>query len=126
MLQNIPKMLEITQAVVDAVDIPVTVKTRLGWDESSKVIVDLAERLQDCGIRALTIHVSSSVMSATISLAFSSLVCARTPDTLMPDTAVTLINKASIAEIIFLFFMLTYHSFPYLWMPYLHENAADR
>ena len=69
---------------------------------------------------------SSSVMSATISLAFSSLVCARTPDTLMPDTAVTLINKASIAEIIFLFFMLTYHSFPYLWMPYLHENAADR
>ena len=56
MLQNIPKMLEITQAVVDAVDIPVTVKTRLGWDESSKVIVDLAERLQDCGIRALTIH----------------------------------------------------------------------
>ena len=56
MLQNIPKMLEITRAVVDAVDIPVTVKTRLGWDESSKVIVDLAERLQDCGIRALTIH----------------------------------------------------------------------
>ena len=42
--------------MVDAVDIPVTVKTRLGWDESSKVIVDLAERLQDCGIRALTIH----------------------------------------------------------------------
>ncbi len=56
MLQNIPKMLEITRAVVDAVDIPVTVKTRLGWDESSKVIVDLAERLQDCGIRALTIQ----------------------------------------------------------------------
>lgn len=56
MLQNIPKMLEITRAVVDAVDIPVTVKTRLGWDESSKVIVDLAESLQDCGIRALTIH----------------------------------------------------------------------
>ena len=56
MLQNIPKMLEITRAVVDAVKIPVTVKTRLGWDESSKVIVDLAERLQDCGIRALTIH----------------------------------------------------------------------
>lgn len=56
MLQDIPKMLEITRAVVDAVDIPVTVKTRLGWDESSKVIVDLAERLQDCGVRALTIH----------------------------------------------------------------------
>ena len=49
MLQNIPKMLEITRAVVDAVDIPVTVKTRLGWDESSKVIVDLAESLQDYG-----------------------------------------------------------------------------
>ena len=56
MLQNIPKMLEITRAVVDAVDIPVTVKTRLGWDEGSKVIVDLAESLQDCGIRALPIH----------------------------------------------------------------------
>jgi nifR3 family TIM-barrel protein len=56
MLQNIPKMLEITRAVVDAVKIPVTVKTRLGWDAGSKVIVDLAERLQDCGIAALTIH----------------------------------------------------------------------
>ena len=56
MLQNIPKLLEITKAVVDAVDIPVTVKTRLGWDESSKCIVDLAEQLQDCGIAALTVH----------------------------------------------------------------------
>ena len=56
MLQNIPLMLEITRAVVRAVQIPVTVKTRLGWDESHKIIVDLAERLQDCGIRALTIH----------------------------------------------------------------------
>ena len=56
MLQNIPKMLEITRAVVDAVDVPVTVKTRLGWDDSHKIIVDLAERLQDCGIQALTIH----------------------------------------------------------------------
>ena len=56
MLRNIPLMLEITREVVKAVNIPVTVKTRLGWDESSKVIVDLAERLQDCGIRALTIH----------------------------------------------------------------------
>ena len=56
MLQNIPKLLEITKAVVDAVDIPVTVKTRLGWDENSKCIVDLAERLQDCGIAALTVH----------------------------------------------------------------------
>lgn len=56
MLQNIPKLLEITKAVVDAVNIPVTVKTRLGWDENSKYIVDLAERLQDCGIAALTVH----------------------------------------------------------------------
>ena len=56
MLQNIPKMLEITRAVVDAVDVPVTVKTRLGWDDSHKIIVDLAERLQDCGVQALTIH----------------------------------------------------------------------
>lgn len=56
MLQNIPKMLEITRAVVDAVKIPVTVKTRLGWDADHKIIVDLAERLQDCGIAALAIH----------------------------------------------------------------------
>ena len=56
MLQNIPQMLEITRAVVDAVKVPVTVKTRLGWDESHKIIVDLAEQLQDCGIQALTIH----------------------------------------------------------------------
>ena len=56
MLQNIPQMLAITRAVVDAVDIPVTVKTRLGWDAESKIIVPLAEQLQDCGIQALTIH----------------------------------------------------------------------
>lgn len=56
MLQNIPKMLEITRAVVDAVKIPVTVKTRLGWDADHKIIVDLAERLQNCGIAALAIH----------------------------------------------------------------------
>ncbi|MCM1108430.1 MAG: tRNA dihydrouridine synthase DusB [Clostridium sp.] len=56
MLQNTPKMLEITRAVVKAVDIPVTVKTRLGWDDSHKIIVELAEQLQDCGIQALTIH----------------------------------------------------------------------
>ena len=56
MLQNIPQMLEITRAVVNAVQIPVTVKTRLGWDENHKVIVELAEQLQDCGIEALTIH----------------------------------------------------------------------
>lgn len=56
MLQNIPKMLEITRSVVDAVKIPVTVKTRLGWDADHKVIVELAEQLQDCGIAALAIH----------------------------------------------------------------------
>lgn len=56
MLQNPEKMLEITRAVVDAVKIPVTVKTRLGWDSNSKIIVDLAEKLQDCGIAALTVH----------------------------------------------------------------------
>ena len=56
MLRNIPLMLEITSAVVKAVDLPVTVKTRLGWDHNSKIIVELAEQLQDCGIAALTIH----------------------------------------------------------------------
>ena len=68
MLQNVPQLLEITKAVVDAVDVPVTVKTRLGWDSNSlylpadsegkqkAFIVDLAERLQDCGIKALTLH----------------------------------------------------------------------
>lgn len=56
MLRDIPKMLEITRAVVDAVKIPVTVKTRLGWDHESKIIADLAEQLQDCGIQAITVH----------------------------------------------------------------------
>ena len=56
MLRDIPKMLEITKAVVKAVKIPVTVKTRLGWDHDSRIIVDLAEQLQDCGIQALTVH----------------------------------------------------------------------
>ena len=56
MLQNIPKMLEITRSVVDAVKIPVTVKTRLCWDASNKIIVYLSDHLQDCGIAALTIH----------------------------------------------------------------------
>lgn len=56
MLRNVPKMLEITKAVVEAVDLPVTVKTRLGWDAESRIIVDLAESLQDCGIEGLTIH----------------------------------------------------------------------
>ncbi len=56
LLRDIPKMLEITRSVVDAVKLPVTVKTRLGWDHNSKIIVDLAEQLQDCGIEALTVH----------------------------------------------------------------------
>lgn len=56
MLLDIPKMVEMTRQVVKAVQTPVTVKTRLGWDEKSKLIVDIAERLQDVGIAALTIH----------------------------------------------------------------------
>lgn len=56
MLRNIPLMLEITRAVVRAVSLPVTVKTRLGWDCNNKIIVELAEQLQDCGIQALTVH----------------------------------------------------------------------
>lgn len=56
LLRDVPRMLEITRAVVNAVNKPVTVKTRLGWDHNSKIIVELAEKLQDCGISALTIH----------------------------------------------------------------------
>ena len=56
MLQNIPKMLEITRKVVDAVRLPVTAKTRLGWNHEQLIITELAEQLQDCGIQALTIH----------------------------------------------------------------------
>lgn len=57
LLRDVPKMLAITKAVVDAAeDIPVTAKTRLGWDHDSRIIVDLAEQLQDCGIKALTVH----------------------------------------------------------------------
>jgi nifR3 family TIM-barrel protein len=56
LLRDVPRMLEITKAVVNAVKIPVTVKPRLGWNEQNKIIVDLAEQLQDCGIKALTIH----------------------------------------------------------------------
>lgn len=55
-LNNIPKMVQITEAVVKATKLPVTVKTRLGWDENDKPIVDIAERLQDVGIQALSIH----------------------------------------------------------------------
>ena len=55
-LQNIPKMVAMTKAVVNATKLPVTVKTRLGWDEGSKNIEEVAERLQDIGIQALTVH----------------------------------------------------------------------
>lgn len=56
MMREPDKMVEITRRVVEVVGKPVTVKTRLGWDENSKIIVELAERLQDVGIQALTIH----------------------------------------------------------------------
>lgn len=56
MLRNVPLLLEITREVVKAVHTPVTVKTRLGWDEDNLIITQLAEQLQDCGIQALTIH----------------------------------------------------------------------
>jgi nifR3 family TIM-barrel protein len=56
MLRDVPRMLEITRSVVKAVKLPVTVKTRLGWDCNSQIIVELAEQLQDCGIQALTVH----------------------------------------------------------------------
>lgn len=58
MLRDVPKLLAITRAVVDAVgsEVPVTVKTRLGWDKEHLIITELAEQLQDCGISALTIH----------------------------------------------------------------------
>ena len=56
MLRDIPKLLDITSRVVKAVNIPVTVKTRLGWDHENKIITDLGPALQDCGIKALTVH----------------------------------------------------------------------
>ncbi|MBR1518298.1 MAG: tRNA dihydrouridine synthase DusB [Prevotella sp.] len=56
MLQNIPLLLDITREVVKAVNVPVTVKTRLGWNSEQLIITTLAEQLQDCGIKALTIH----------------------------------------------------------------------
>lgn len=56
LLQDVPKLLSITRAVVNAVHLPVTVKTRLGWDDEHRVIIDLAEALQDCGIAELAIH----------------------------------------------------------------------
>ena len=56
MLKNIPLMLDITREVVKAVKLPVTVKTRLGWDSENIIITELAEQLQDCGIKVRTIH----------------------------------------------------------------------
>ena len=56
MLRNIPLLLDITREVVRAVNVPLTVTTRLGWDQNNLIITDLAEQLQDCGIKALTIH----------------------------------------------------------------------
>lgn len=56
MLKNVPLLLDITRNVVQSVDVPVTVKTRLGWDNDHLIITELAEQLQDCGVQALTIH----------------------------------------------------------------------
>jgi nifR3 family TIM-barrel protein len=56
MLRNLPLMIEMTEAIVKSVKLPVTVKTRLGWDDDSKNIVEISERLQDVGIQAMTIH----------------------------------------------------------------------
>jgi len=56
LLQDVPKMVEMTKEIVDSTHLPVTVKTRLGWDDNTKYIVDVAHRLQDIGIKALSIH----------------------------------------------------------------------
>ena len=55
-LQDIPKMVQMTKEIVKSTSLPVTVKTRLGWDDNSKYIVEAAERLQDVGIKAISIH----------------------------------------------------------------------
>ncbi len=55
-LQDVPKMVRMTEAIVKQVNLPVTVKTRLGWDEDTKYVVEVAERLQDVGIEAISIH----------------------------------------------------------------------
>ena len=55
-LQDIPKMVKLTKSIVESTNIPVTVKTRLGWDEKSMYIVEVAEKLQDVGIKAISIH----------------------------------------------------------------------
>jgi len=55
-LQDIPQMVRLTKAIVESTDLPVTVKTRLGWDDNTKYVVEVAERLQDVGIKAISIH----------------------------------------------------------------------
>ena len=65
MLRNVPLLLDITRSVVAAVHTPVTVKTRLGWDHESKIIVELAEQLQDCGIEAIPVCTFPSSATAT-------------------------------------------------------------
>ena len=60
-LRNIPKMIALTEAVIKSTSLPVTVKTRLGWDESTINIVEVAERLQDIGVQALSIHARTRV-----------------------------------------------------------------
>ncbi len=55
-LKDIPKMMRLTKAIIDSTSLPVTVKTRLGWDKSTKYIVEVAERLQDIGVQAISIH----------------------------------------------------------------------
>ncbi|MDC1211858.1 tRNA dihydrouridine synthase DusB [bacterium] len=55
-LRDIPKMIRLTKAIIESTNLPVTVKTRLGWDDSSKYIVEVAERLQDIGVKAISIH----------------------------------------------------------------------
>ena len=55
-LQDIPRMVKLTKTIVDSTNLPVTVKTRLGWDDHTKYVVEAAERLQDVGIQAISIH----------------------------------------------------------------------
>ncbi len=65
-LNDIPKMVKMTKAVVDAVNLPVTIKTRLGYDDMHKDIVDIAERIQDTGIKAITIHGRTRTQKSSI------------------------------------------------------------
>ena len=84
MLQNIPKLLEITEKVVQAVKLPVTVKTRLGWNHEQLIITTLAEQLQDCGIQALTIHGRTRSLAMAISRHWQMLIVPSTSMAWMP------------------------------------------